>query len=194
MTQPTLILASGSLYRRELLARLQLTFSAHSPNINETRLPNESAVELVKRLAAAKADALAAKFPNALIIGCDQVASLDEQILGKAGNYSDAMTQLQRCNGRTVIFYTGLCLLDVHKNQHQIDVVAVSVTYRTLTDEEIDYYLCMERPYDTCGSFKSEGLGIALTERIDSNDPTALIGLPLIRLTNMLKAVGVNVI
>jgi septum formation protein len=192
--KPSLILASTSPFRRELLERLHIPFETASPETDETRQPNESAEALVKRLAEAKASAVAENHPNSLIIGSDQVAVLDDEILGKPGNHENAVKQLQAARGKEVIFYTGLCLLNSASNNKQVDVVKFSVTFRNLTDEQIEAYLRKEQPYNCAGSFKSEGLGIALFQRLEGDDPNALIGLPLIRLIDMLQQEGVDVL
>lgn len=189
----TLVLASTSIYRRELLERLQLPFVTAAPNIDETRLVNESAQAMVKRLAQEKAAAMANSYPNALIIGSDQCAVLGEQILGKPGTYEKAVEQLQASSGQTVEFLTGLCLYDSNTGEFQLDVVPFQVEFRTLQNTEIENYLLREQPYNCAGSFKSEGLGISLFKRLRGDDPTALIGLPLIRLCAMLRECGYHI-
>ena len=193
---PRLILASSSAYRRELLARLHLPFEAIAPHIDETPLPGEAPQETALRLARAKAAAIAAQHPGALVIGSDQVATLDGDQIGKPGNHARALAQLQAMRGREVVFHTALCLWDgrAQDAMHaiQIENVQVFVRFRDLPDEELDAYLRIEQPYDCAGSAKNEGLGIALLERIESNDPTALTGLPLIALTGMLRRAGVR--
>ncbi len=189
-----LILASTSPFRRELLMRLGLPFVVEAPKVDETRLPGEEAPELVGRLAEQKARAVARVAPAALIIGSDQVAVLDGDIIGKPGDHPRAVAQLQRASGRTVIFYTGLCLLDSASGQCQAAVEEFRVVFRPLTATMIEAYLQREQPYQCAGSFKSEGLGIALFERLEGDDPTSLIGLPLIRLTRMLEAAGAAVL
>ncbi len=189
-----LILASTSPFRRELLARLALPFTIQAPDTDETRRPGESAPALVARLARAKAEAVAMREPNALLIGSDQAAVLENDILGKPGNHANALTQLRRASGRTVSFHTGLCLLDSASGQCQVAVETFQVVFRTLSETQIEHYLRREQPYGCAGSFKSEGLGIALFERLEGDDPTGLIGLPLIRLTRMLEAAGVAVL
>jgi len=186
-----LVLGSTSPFRCELLQRLGLPFDTAAPDIDETPLPDESPKELVKRLSVAKAQAVASQFPDALIIGSDQVAVIDDDILGKPGNHDRAVEQLRRASGRSVNFYTGLCLYNSRTNQHQLDVVSFEVTFRQLTDQQIERYLQREQPYNCAGSFKSEALGITLFEAMRGDDPTALIGLPLIRLTSMLTEEGV---
>lgn len=188
-----LILASSSPFRRELLARLGLSFEFHAPNTDETRLPEETAPALVARLAVAKARAIADLEPDALIIGSDQVAVLKGAIIGKPGTHEQASAQLRHASGQTVIFYTGLSLLDSAGHQ-QTAVETFQVTFRALTDAMIENYLRREQPYQCAGSFKSEGLGIALFERLTGDDPSSLIGLPLIRLVRMLETAGVSVL
>lgn len=189
-----LILASASPFRRELLARLGLPFSTQASDIDESHRPGEDAPTLVARLAELKAWTVARHEPGALIIGSDQAAVLDGAIIGKPGDHDRAVAQLQRASGRTVAFYTGLCLLDSASSQCQAAVDVFRVVFRPLTPEMIESYLRRERPYQCAGSFKSEGLGIALFERLEGDDPTSLIGLPLIRLTRLLEAAGVAVL
>lgn len=192
MTQ--LVLASTSPYRRELLQRLGLPFEITSPNIDETASPDESPEQLVERLAESKARAVAFDFPDSLIIGSDQVAVLDGQILGKPGNHDRAVQQLSNASGRKVTFLTGLCLLNTKTNSCRVTVEKYSVVFRKLSDKEIDNYLQREKPYDCAGSFKSEGLGISLFEKMEGDDPNTLIGLPIIALINMLSAEGVDLL
>ena len=189
-TPVPLILASTSPYRRALLERLGLPFSTAAPDVDERPHPGESPSELVRRLAEAKARAVAENHPDALIIGSDQVACLDDAILGKPGDHQTAMAQLERASGRCVLFQTGLCLLDARSGQAQTLVEPFQVHFRVLSRARIQGYLERERPYDCAGSFKSEGLGIALFERLEGDDPNALIGLPLIRLIPLLEAAG----
>ncbi|MDG4597878.1 MAG: Maf family protein [Candidatus Contendobacter sp.] len=189
-----LILASTSPFRRELLARLGLPFSTQAPDTDESPRPGEDAPTLTARLAELKARAVARHEPTALIIGSDQAAVLDGAIIGKPGNHEEATTQLRRASGRTVTFYTGLCLLDGASGQCRTTVEPFQVVFRPLTTSMIDRYLRREQPYECAGGFKSEGLGIALFERLEGDDPTSLIGLPLIRLTHLLEAVGVAVL
>jgi MAF protein len=188
---PPLILASTSPFRKELLVRLNLPFETAAPDIDESRMDNEPADELVRRLSEAKARAVGATHPG-LIIGSDQVATHGESILGKPGDHATAMQQLRRLSGEHVTFLTGLCLLDSTTGEVQLDVVPFSVVFRKLDDEQIDRYLRQDQPYNCAGSFKSEGLGITLFERMEGEDPTALIGLPLIRLTGMLANAGIR--
>jgi septum formation protein len=189
-----LILASTSPFRRELLMRLRLPFTVQAPEVDETRWSGEEAPALTARLAEWKARAVAQSTPAALIIGSDQAAVLDGDVIGKPGDHSRAVAQLQRASGRTVFFYTGLCLLDSVSSQCQVAVEEFRVVFRPLTATMIETYLQREQPYQCAGSFKSEGLGIALFERLEGEDPTSLIGLPLIRLTRMLEAAGVAVL
>jgi septum formation protein len=190
-----LILASSSAYRRELLSRLGLPFEAIAPDIDETPLPGEAPEATALRLARDKAAAVALQHPGALVIGSDQVATLDGEQIGKPGDHARALAQLQKMRGRRVTFHTALCLWDGRLSAEQaaqVENVQVFVTFRNLPDHELDAYLRIEQPYDCAGSAKNEGLGIALLERIDSSDPTALTGLPLIALTGMLRRAGVT--
>jgi septum formation protein len=191
-----LILASSSAYRRELLYRLGLPFEAIAPDIDESPLPGEAPQETALRLARGKAAAVAALHPGALVIGSDQVATLDGLQIGKPGDHARALAQLQLMRGRQVVFHTALCLWDGRAadpaRAAQVENVQVFVHFRDLPDAELDAYLRIEQPYDCAGSAKNEGLGIALLERIDSSDPTALTGLPLIALTGMLRRAGVR--
>ncbi len=190
----TIILASSSPFRQELLKRLQLTFEAIPPNVDEAAKKSEPPLALVARLALAKASEIAKSHPDALIIGSDQVAVLEGQILGKPGSHERASQQLQAASGKRVSFLTGLCLLDSRDGISQQIVVSFDVEFRQLEPTMIETYLQREQPYNCVGSFKSEGLGIALFERLDGEDPTALVGLPLIQLTRMLENVGVCVL
>ena len=190
----TLVLASTSPYRRELLERLGLPFETASPNVDETALTDETPEQLVKRLAKLKARAVAVDFPDALIIGSDQVAVLDNQILGKPGNHETDVQQLSNASGKKVLFITGLCLLSSATGKSQVSVDIFSVEFRQLSASQIENYLQREKPYDCAGSFKSEGLGISLFERMEGDDPNALIGLPLITLINMLSTEEVDVL
>jgi septum formation protein len=188
-----LVLASSSPYRRELLARLALPFEYAVPAVDETPLPGERPRALALRLAPAKAWAVRSSHPDALIIGSDQAADLDGEAIGKPETHARAVEQLRRVSGRRVDFHTALTLLDADSGREQTDVVTVGVRFRPLSDAQIERYLLSEKPYDCAGSAKIEGLGITLVAAVDSDDPTALIGLPLIRLTTMLAAVGVVV-
>lgn len=183
----TLILASSSQYRRKLLSRLKVPFESHSPDIDESQKPGESPENLVKRLSAEKASALASAFPNHLIIGSDQVAVLGTDILTKPGCYDAAFQQLSAQSGKRVQFLTGLALLNSNTGHIDVDIVTTTVAFRELSNREISDYLHLDKPYDCAGSFKSEGLGISLFEGIHGTDPTALIGLPLIKLGEMLR-------
>lgn len=174
-----------------MLDRLRLDYSTISPDIDETALPGEAPAALVERLAEQKARAVGARHAG-LIIGSDQVATINGDILGKPGNHENAVAQLQRLAGQRVIFHTGLCLLDSVNHEAQIDVIPFTVQFRTLTGKQIERYLRTEQPYNCAGSFKSEGLGITLFEKMLGDDPTALIGLPLIRLTAMLGKAGID--
>jgi MAF protein len=189
-----LVLASTSPFRRALLARLGLPFRTVAPAVDETRLPDEAPEALVLRLAEAKARAVAGEYPDALIIGSDQVACIDGDVLGKPGSRERAIDQLVQASGRTVTFYTGLCLLDADSGRTQVLCEPFRVHFRTLTRTRIEGYVERERPFNCAGSFKSEGLGIALFERLEGDDPSALVGLPLIRLVAMLEAEGVDVL
>ena len=186
-----LILGSTSRYRRELLERLNLAFDVASPEVDETPLPGETPRALAQRLALAKARAVAASAPHAVVIGADQVADLNGLPLGKPGNHERAVAQLRQMRGQTVVFQTAVAVVCLQSGFEQQSLAAVSVKFRALSDEEIENYLRAEQPYDCAGSAKSEGLGIALLDAIDSDDPTALIGLPLIRTCKMLQAAGV---
>ena len=187
-----LILASSSAYRRELLGRLRLPFTVDVPDIDETPLPGETPAATALRLAHAKAAAVAARHPGSLVIGSDQVATLDDAQIGKPGTHAAALAQLQAMRGREVVFHTALCLVDGRDSSAQVSDIQTVVKFRDLPDAELDAYLRIEQPYDCAGSAKNEGLGIAILERIDSTDPTALTGLPLIALTGMLRQAGVT--
>ena len=191
-----LILASSSAYRRELLSRLRLPFEAIAPDIDETPHEGEAPQDTALRLAREKAAAVAARAPGALVIGSDQVATLDGMQIGKPGDHARALAQLRLMRGRRVVFHTALCLWDSRvadpSQAAQVENVQVFVDFRDLPDAELDAYLRIEQPYDCAGSAKNEGLGIALLERIESNDPTALTGLPLIALSSMLRRAGVS--
>ena len=190
--QRHLVLGSTSPFRRELLERLRLTFDTAAPDINETRLPDENPTDMVLRLSLQKAQAVATQYPDTLVIGSDQCAVLGNQVIGKPHTYDKAVLQLQAASGQTVRFLTGLCLYDSRSNSYQLDVVPFDVTFRELSLSEIDSYLRQEQPYNCAGSFKSEGLGVTLFQSMHGNDPSALIGLPLIRLCEMLRHVGIS--
>ena len=187
-----LVLASTSAYRRMLLERLQLPFSTDRPETDETPLPGELPAATAERLAAEKARAVAARWPDALIIGSDQVACLGNEIFGKPGTEERAIVQLQRMRGQTVTFHTALAVLNTRSGRLQVEGVPTQVRFRSLSDDEIRRYVAKERPLDCAGSAKSEGLGIALLEAMPGDDPTALIGLPLIALARMLRAEGLE--
>lgn len=188
-----LILASTSAYRRELLARLGLPFEVCAPGVDETPWPNERPADLATRLALAKAQAVAQAHPAAVVIGSDQVADLDGQPLGKPGNHERAVAQLRQQSGRSVVFQTAVAVVCLERQCAQTALAQVRVKFRTLSDADIQAYLRAEPAYDCAGSAKSEGLGIALLERIDSDDPTSLIGLPLMRTCAMLRELGLRV-
>lgn len=187
-----IVLASSSPYRRELLEKLGLSFACDSPDIDETAQENETPERLVKRLAIEKAKAVATRHSNALIIASDQAAILNNQILGKPGDHHAATQQLADASGNKVVFLTSLVLLNTSTQALQCEVVPYTVHFRTLDETEIDAYLSKEKPYNCAGSFKSEGLGITLFERLEGEDPNALIGLPLIKLHKMLANEGVS--
>lgn len=189
-----IILASSSPYRRQVLAKLGLDFNWETPDIDETPLAGETAASLVKRLAKEKALALAERYPESLIIGSDQVATLDQEILGKPHSHSRAKAQLLAANGRTLTFMTGLCLHNAKTKHNHISCETYSVSFRSLSKAQIDNYLLREKPYDCAGSFKSEGLGISLFDRLEGDDPNTLIGLPLIALIKMLDKEGLDVL
>ena len=189
-----LILASSSLYRRQLLERLRLPFNICAPHVDESGHPGESARDTALRLAQAKAQAVAPRYPDDLIIGSDQVAVLDAMPLGKPGGHEAALAQLKLVRGRSVVFHTALCLLDASTGRSQIEGVATLVRFRNYTDAQAARYLELDEPYDCAGSAKIEALGITLVDRVESTDPTALIGLPLIALVSMLQRAGVEVL
>ena len=191
---PRLILGSSSAYRKELLARLRLPFDVIAPDIDETALPAEAPEATAMRLAEQKALAISAQAPNALVIGCDQVATLEGIQIGKPGTHENALAQLKLMRGREVVFHTALCLLDGRAGARfplQMENVQTVVAFRDLPDGELDAYLRIEQPYDCAGSARNEGLGIALIAAIRGTDPTALTGLPLIALTGMLRRAGI---
>ena len=191
---PSIVLASTSRYRRALLERLGLPFEVAAPHVDETPHPGERPVDTALRLAAAKARAVAARYEQALVIGSDQVADLDGRAISKPADHAEAVAQLRAASGRTVVFHTGVALVDAASGRSATRMVDVASTFRALSDAEIAHYLAREQPYDCAGSVKSEGLGIALFERIESGDPTALVGLPLIAVTALLRAEGVDVL
>lgn len=189
---PQIVLASTSRYRQELLTRLQLPFLIAAPDVDESPLQGEGPRELGLRLACAKAFAVRPAFPSALIIGCDQVAAVAGTLLNKPGDHDHAVRQLRSMRGKPVPFFTALCLLNACTGRTQQDVVTVTVHMREITDAQIERYLAAERPYDCAGSARIEGLGIALVNKLDGEDPSALIGLPLIRLCAMLREEGIE--
>lgn len=192
MTKPKILLASSSPYRRKLLEKLGLDFEWASPEIDETAKPGEQPEQLVRRLAEEKARRLATTHPNYLIIGSDQIASLNNHILGKPHTHAKAAAQLKSFCLREVTFLTGLCLFNARTKHTQTTVESYRVKFRSLTEAQIENYLHREQPYDCAGSFKAEGLGICLFERFDGEDPNTLVGLPLIALTSMLINEGVE--
>ncbi|NKB77337.1 MAG: septum formation inhibitor Maf [Gammaproteobacteria bacterium] len=186
------ILASSSIYRRELLKKIIPDFSIHSPNIDESPKPSELPRQLAERLAIQKAKKVAESYPSHLIIGSDQVADLDGHIMGKPGTHENAVTQLQRSSGAVLTLYTGVALINSATHRIQSAVDCYEVEFRELNDVQIEKYLMAEKPYDCCGSLKAEGSGIALLSRLSGDDPNTLIGLPLIQLTSMLIEEGLN--
>ena len=189
-----LILASTSPFRKSVLEKLGLPFDCHAPEVDEAPQPHETPAQLVERLSIAKAQAVAAHLQQGLVIGSDQVAVIDDEILGKPGNHENAVGQLERASGKTVTFLTGLALVNAESGAIQAEVVPFKVVFRQLTQPQIVNYLNAEQPYNCAGSFKSEGLGIALFDRLEGDDPNTLIGLPLIRLIRMLEKEGMTVI
>ena len=188
-----IILASSSPYRKELLKRLDITFTTISPEVNERYFQDELISDYVLRLAKTKAESIVPKNNNSLIIAADQALQCDKKILGKPGNYNKAKEQLIFMSNRSLTFYTGLCLINTETKIIEEDVVSFRVDFRKLTESEIENYLVKEKPYDCVGSFKSEKLGISLLKKMNGDDPTALIGLPLIRLCKMLRNQGVDI-
>ncbi|MCU0761502.1 MAG: Maf family protein [Hydrogenophaga sp.] len=185
-----LVLGSTSRYRRELLQRLQLPFETAAPDVDETPMPGESPKDLAVRLALAKARDVAIRYPDAIVIGSDQVADLDGMPLGKPLTHERATSQLRQMRGREVIFQTAVAVVRQTTGYERCELAQVKVLFRKLTDSEIERYLRAEQPYDCAGSAKSEGLGISLLERIDNDDPTALVGLPLIRTCQLIRSAG----
>jgi septum formation protein len=194
LSHPPLVLASTSPYRRALLARLRLPFEVESPGVDETALAGETARDTALRLALAKARAVVPKFPRALVIGSDQLATLDGERLGKPGGHERAVAQLKAMRGRTVVFHTALALINSTSGAMQTAEVPTEVRFRDYSDKEIECYVEIERPYDCSGSAKIEGLGVVLVERVSGDDPTALIGLPLVQLCAMLRNEGVTLV
>ena len=191
-TRPPLILGSTSRYRRELLERLRLPFEVHAPAVDETPLPGEAPAVLAQRLALAKARAVSALHPDAIVIGSDQVADLDGVPIGKPGTHARAVEQLRSMRGRSIVFQTAVAVVRGSSGYEGTALASVTVRFRDLGDAEIEHYLHTEQPYDCAGSAKCETLGIALLEAIDSDDPTALVGLPLIRTCALLRAAGLD--
>ena len=189
-----LILGSTSPYRRELLERLRIPFDVVAPEVDEVALAGEAPHQLACRLALAKARAVAAQFPDCVVIGSDQVADLYGESLGKPGTHPRAVAQLRQMRGKTVVFQTAVAVVCLDSQFEQVDLAQVKVRFRDLTDSEIEAYLQAEKPYDCAGSAKSEGLGISLLDAIDNDDPTALVGLPLIRTCRMIQAAGIKVL
>lgn len=194
IAKPRLILASTSSYRRALLEKLNLPFDAAAPDVDESPRPGESPAALAQRLATEKALAVARRHPDSLVIGSDQVADLDGEPLGKPMTRANTLRQLQNASGRSVRFYTALCVANAATGETRTDLDVCTVVFRALTDTQIERYVDRERPFDCAGGFKSEGLGIVLFERIEAEDPNALVGLPLIRLVRLLEGFGIEVI
>jgi septum formation protein len=192
MSPPPLILASTSRYRYELLSRLRLPFEVISPEVDETALPDETPAALAQRLALAKARAVATKHPDAIVIGSDQVADLDGRALGKPGTHERAVQQLRSLRGHRVLFHTAVAVVRADTGFERAALSSVAVSFRALEDDEIEFYLRTEQPYDCAGSAKCETLGIALLSAIESDDPTALVGLPLIRTSELLRQAGID--
>ena len=192
--RPELILGSTSIYRRELLERLKIPFRVVAPDIDETPLDNETPQQLVERLSIEKARSVASTNPGCLVIGSDQVAVHDGNIVGKPHTHDKAMQQLRQANGKEIVLYTGLSLVHSDSGESLTEVIPFHVVFRNLTEQQLENYLHKEQPYHCAGSVKSEGLGIALLERFDGEDPNTLIGLPLIRLIRMLEHFGINII
>ncbi|MDQ7988142.1 MAG: Maf family nucleotide pyrophosphatase [Candidatus Dactylopiibacterium sp.] len=193
MSMPRLVLASTSVYRKELLQRFGLPFETARPEVDETPLPGEAPDATANRLAIAKARAVADRFPGALVIGSDQVAHRGAQRYGKPGNAPRAIAQLREMSGQRIVFHTAVCLHNGATGQHQLEAVPTEALFRTLSEDEIQRYVAREQPFDCAGSAKSEGLGISLLDAMRGDDPTALIGLPLIALARMLRKEGVQV-
>ena len=194
LNKRALVLGSTSRYRSELLQRLRIPFEVSAPNVDETPLPGEIPAALATRLALEKARAVARNWPSAVVIGADQVADLNGQPLGKPGDHARATEQLRQMRGKTVVFQTAVAVVCIDTGFEQGSLAAVRVKFRDLSDDDIENYLMAEQPYDCAGSAKSEGLGIALLESIDSDDPTALVGLPLIRTCTLLRAAGITLL
>jgi len=192
--QPDIILASSSSFRKQLLDRLQLDYECIPPDIDESIIPGEDASSYVCRLAESKADHVAVDHPQAVVIGSDQCALLGEKILGKPGSHENALRQLREAQGKTLIFHTAVCVLNLSAGFSAVEDVVYEVELRNLSDRQLDHYLRVEQPYQCAGSFKSEGYGACLFKKMHGADPTALIGLPLITLTRMLENAGVEVV
>ena len=192
--KPDIILASSSPFRKSLLERLQLDFQTISPDIDESHHQGERAEDYVCRLARQKAEVIAEQHPLSIIIGSDQCALLDGKILGKPGSHEIALEQLKNSRGKTIVFHTGLCVMQQSSGFREVEDILFEVTFRELSDEQLEHYLRVEQPYECAGSFKSEAYGICLFSEMRGNDPTALVGLPLIRLTNMLERAGISII
>lgn len=192
--QPEIILASGSPFRKQLLDRLQLDYECLPPDIDETIIAGEDASHYVCRLAESKADRVAVDHPQAVVIGSDQCALLGEKILGKPGSHENALQQLREAQGKTVVFHTAVCVLNPSAGFSAVEDVVYEVEFRNLSDRQLDHYLRVEEPYQCAGSFKSEGYGACLFNTMHGDDPTALIGLPLITLTRMLENAGIEVV
>lgn len=189
-----IILASSSPFRKELLDRLNLKYQCISPDIDETIKLNESPDQYVRRLAFEKANIIAQQNPNSVVIGSDQCAVIGNKILGKPGNFENALKQLQHAQGKTVLFNTGLCVMKLNSNFERVDNVIFEVTFRNLSDEQLTHYLKTEEPYNCAGSFKSEAYGISLFSKMSGDDPSALMGLPLIRTISFLEEAGVKIV
>ena len=194
MSQPSVILASTSPFRRQILAKLAISFESIAPICDETPKKGESAQQLVERLAIDKAKSIKAQHPNALIIGSDQVAVYNQEIIGKPHTSANAIKQLQQFSAQAITFYTGLCVYNSQTDEHLACVEPFTVHFRPLSDAQIHYYVNQEQPLNSAGSFKSEGLGISLFERLEGDDPNTLIGLPLIKLTHLLAHFGLDVL
>jgi septum formation protein len=192
--QTRIILASSSPFRKQLLDRLHLEFECIPPEIDETIAAGENAASYVCRLAEAKAAVLASQYPDAVIIGSDQCALLDEKILGKPGTHENALTQLQAAQGQTVVFHTGVCVMQLSNGFTEVEDVLFEVEFRRLREQQLEHYLQVEQPYQCAGSFKAEGYGSCLFSRMRGDDPSALIGLPLLKLIQMLESAGVEVV
>ena len=192
--KPDIILASSSPFRKLLLERLHLEFSSISPDIDERHYQGEHAEDYVCRLAREKAQVIAEQYPQSIVIGSDQCALLDGKILGKPGSHENALEQLKNAQGKTVVFHTGLCVMQHSSDFCEVEDILFEVSFRELSDRQLDRYLRAEQPYECAGSFKSEAYGICLFSEMRGEDPTALVGLPLIRLTHLLERAGVAVI